>query len=50
MNAVQRYSSIEDAGSSPRGGTDEQLREFLLRYAVRAPSGNNTPAIAIPHH
>ncbi len=42
MNAVQPYTAVEDAGSFPRGGTEEQIWRFLLRYAVRAPSGHNT--------
>ncbi|HZA73546.1 MAG TPA: hypothetical protein VE476_11620, partial [Propionibacteriaceae bacterium] len=42
MNAVQPYPSVEDAGTFPRGGTAEQIWQFLLRYAVRAPSGHNT--------
>lgn len=42
MNAAQPYTSVEDGGSFPRGGTEEQVWEFLLRYAVRAPSGHNT--------
>ena len=35
MNAVQPSRSI-DHGNCPRGGTEKQIREFLLRYAVRA--------------
>ena len=42
MNAAQPYTSVDDAGSFPRGGAEEQIWEFLLRYAVRAPSGHNT--------
>jgi nitroreductase len=42
MNAVQPYPSVEDAGTFPRGGTEEQIWQFLLRHAVRAPSGHNT--------
>ncbi|HCB03850.1 MAG TPA: hypothetical protein PLZ93_04525 [Nocardioides sp.] len=42
MNAVQPYTLVEDTGSFPRGGTEEQIWRFLLRYAVRAPSGHNT--------
>jgi nitroreductase len=42
MNAVPRSSFVEDARSFPRGGTDVEMWEFLLRYAVRAPSGHNT--------
>jgi nitroreductase len=42
MNAVQPYTFVGDAGSFPRGGTEAQIWEFLLRYAVRAPSGHNT--------
>ena len=42
MSAAQPYTSVEEGGSFPRGGTEEQVWEFLLRYAVRAPSGHNT--------
>ncbi|WP_460707042.1 Acg family FMN-binding oxidoreductase [Myceligenerans halotolerans] len=42
MNAVQPYPSVDDAGGFPRDGTEEQIWQFLLRYAVRAPSGHNT--------
>lgn len=35
-------ASVQDTGTFPRGGTAEQVWEFLLRYAVRAPSGHNT--------
>jgi nitroreductase len=42
MNAVQPSTFVEDAETFPRGGTDAEIWEFLLRYAVRAPSGHNT--------
>lgn len=42
MNAVQPHILVDDAGSFPGGGTEEQIWTFLLRYAVRAPSGHNT--------
>ena len=42
MSAEQPRSSAEDSGSFPRGGTDAEIWEFVLRYAVRAPSGHNT--------
>lgn len=42
MNAAQPYTFVENAGTFPRGGTDVEIWEFLLRYAVRAPSGHNT--------
>lgn len=45
MNAVQPYTAVEDAGSFPRGGTEEQIWRFLLRYAVRAPSGDRKSVV-----
>ena len=42
MNTDQPYSSAEDSGSFPRGRSDPEIWEFVLRYAVRAPSGHNT--------
>ncbi len=42
MNAVRPCTSVQEAGSFPQGGTEEQIWRFLLRYAVRAPSGHNT--------
>jgi nitroreductase len=41
MNTTKPSRVIEDTGSFPRAGTDEEIWEFLLRYAVRAPSGHN---------
>ncbi|MGZ5406101.1 MAG: Acg family FMN-binding oxidoreductase, partial [Nocardioides sp.] len=35
-------SSTEDSGSFPRDGTDAEIWEYVLRYAIRAPSGHNT--------
>ncbi|HEX5879326.1 MAG TPA: nitroreductase family protein [Actinomycetota bacterium] len=43
MNTTQPHTFVDkDARSFPDGDTDEQIWEFLLRYAVRAPSGHNT--------
>lgn len=42
MNAMQPHPALVDGGTFPDGGTEEQIWEFLLRYAVRAPSGHNT--------
>jgi len=42
VNARQPHPALEDEGTFPEGGTEEQIWEFLLRYAVRAPSGHNT--------
>lgn len=42
MSADQSYTSAEDSGGFPRRGTDAEIWEFVLRYALRAPSGHNT--------
>jgi hypothetical protein len=42
MDTAKPYRSDADRGSLPRGATREQTWEFLLRYAVRAPSSHNT--------
>jgi nitroreductase len=41
MHTAKPFTSVEDAGRFPRGGTAEQIWDFLLRYAARAPSGHN---------
>jgi hypothetical protein len=42
MNPLQRRPRAEVAEAFPVDGTEEQLLEFVLRFAVRAPSGHNT--------
>lgn len=42
MNAVHPTPLGQDAERFPRAGTDAETWEFLLRYAIRAPSGHNT--------
>lgn len=42
MSADQPNTSAADSASFPRGGSDAEIWEFVLRYAVRAPSGHNT--------
>ncbi len=42
MNAVQPVSRVVDAAGLPRGATEPEDWELLLRYAVGAPSGHNT--------
>jgi len=42
MSTTQPDGFVQNAVSFPRAGTDVEIWEFLLRYAVRAPSGHNT--------
>lgn len=42
MSSARPSDSGEHAGSFPRAGTQSEIWEFLLRYAVRAPSGHNS--------
>jgi nitroreductase len=42
MNTAQPTRHSEDAEGFPRAGTAVEIWEFVLGYAVRAPSGHNT--------
>lgn len=42
MSTDQPNTSAADSASFPHGGSDAEIWEFVLRYAVRAPSGHNT--------
>lgn len=42
MNTAEPFRSTRDVGSFPRGGSGVEIWEFLLRYAVSAPSVHNT--------
>jgi hypothetical protein len=42
VSTAQHYRYLRGAAGFPRVGGDAEIWQFLLRYAVRAPSGHNT--------